>query len=148
MNVCTYVYTCVFVQYVHMYLYTIIYICMYLSLHLILIQVLLNVLFTVHAGIRGVTEQTTSGLYALQVMLKKRDLKVPSIVINNSVTKVTHKHIRTCYSVTQSVSEFFRDFFHLQCLSTTCNIVIVLYFHTYSLRLLFCSPVVVLPLAF
>ena len=92
-HVCMYVCVCAVCTYVFIYSY----ICMYVfvtAFDIELMQVLLDVLYyTVHAGIRGVTEQTTSGLYALQVMLKNRELKIPSIVINNSVTKVTHNHI-------------------------------------------------------
>ena len=107
MYVCIYLCVCAICTYV----FTIIYVCMYVFVTVFdieLIQVLLNVLLPVHAGIRGVTEQTTSGLYALQVMLKKRDLKVPSIVINNSVTKVTHKHVHAAVLliVCQNISIF------------------------------------------
>jgi adenosylhomocysteinase len=40
------------------------------------------------SGIRGVTEQTTSGVNALQIMFRKNELKLPAFIINNSVTVI------------------------------------------------------------
>ena len=39
-------------------------------------------------GIRGITEQTTTGSINLANMFKRGELKLPAIDINNSVTKV------------------------------------------------------------
>ncbi len=39
------------------------------------------------AGIRGITEETTTGVHALHKMLAKGTLKVPAINVNDSVTK-------------------------------------------------------------
>ena len=39
-------------------------------------------------GIRGISEETTTGVHNLYRMLKKGDLKIPAIDVNNSVTKV------------------------------------------------------------
>ena len=41
------------------------------------------------AGIRGVSEQTTTGVQVLQAMHREGRLRLPAIIINNSVTKVT-----------------------------------------------------------
>lgn len=41
------------------------------------------------AGIKGVSEETTTGVHNLYKMLKKGELKVPAINVNDSVTKVT-----------------------------------------------------------
>ncbi|CAA0105928.1 Adenosylhomocysteinase [Zhongshania aliphaticivorans] len=38
-------------------------------------------------GIHGITEETTTGVHRLQEMLKKGELKVPAINVNDSVTK-------------------------------------------------------------
>jgi len=38
-------------------------------------------------GIRGITEETTTGVHALHKMLAKGELKVPAINVNDSVTK-------------------------------------------------------------
>lgn len=40
-------------------------------------------------GIRGISEETTTGVHNLYRMLKKGELKIPAIDVNNSVTKVT-----------------------------------------------------------
>ena len=40
-------------------------------------------------GIKGITEETTTGVHNLHRRLKKGTLKVPAIDVNNSVTKVT-----------------------------------------------------------
>ena len=39
-------------------------------------------------GIRGITEETTTGVNKLYKMFKNSELKVPAIDVNNSVTKV------------------------------------------------------------
>lgn len=41
------------------------------------------------SGIRGLSEETTTGVHNLYKMMKKGDLKVPAINVNDSVTKVT-----------------------------------------------------------
>lgn len=41
-------------------------------------------------GIRGLTEETTTGVANLSKMLKKNELKVPAFNVNNSVTKVSY----------------------------------------------------------
>lgn len=41
------------------------------------------------SGIKGVSEETTTGVHNLYKMLKKGELKVPAINVNDSVTKVT-----------------------------------------------------------
>ena len=40
-------------------------------------------------GIRGITEETTTGVHNLYKMFKKGLLKAPAIDVNNSVTKVS-----------------------------------------------------------
>ena len=40
-------------------------------------------------GLKGITEETTTGVHNLHRRLKKGTLKVPAIDVNNSVTKVT-----------------------------------------------------------
>lgn len=40
-------------------------------------------------GVRGITEETTTGVNNLYRMFKKGGLKTPAINVNNSVTKVT-----------------------------------------------------------
>lgn len=44
-------------------------------------------------GIKGLSEETTTGVHNLYKMLKKGDLKVPAINVNDSVTKVTSSNI-------------------------------------------------------
>jgi adenosylhomocysteinase len=39
-------------------------------------------------GIRGVSEETTTGVHNLYRMLKEDKLKIPAINVNDSVTKV------------------------------------------------------------
>jgi len=39
-------------------------------------------------GIRGVSEETTTGVHNLYRMLKENKLKIPAINVNDSVTKV------------------------------------------------------------
>lgn len=39
-------------------------------------------------GIRGLSEETTTGVHNLYKMLKKGELKMPAINVNDSVTKV------------------------------------------------------------
>lgn len=41
------------------------------------------------SGIRGVSEETTTGVHNLYKMMKKGELKIPAINVNDSVTKVT-----------------------------------------------------------
>lgn len=41
------------------------------------------------SGIRGLSEETTTGVHNLYKMLKKGELKVPAINVNDSVTKVS-----------------------------------------------------------
>ena len=41
-----------------------------------------------HAGIRGITEETTTGVNNLYKMFRNNQLKAPAINVNNSVTKV------------------------------------------------------------
>ena len=43
----------------------------------------------VSPGIRGVSEETTTGVHNLYKMMKNGDLKIPAINVNDSVTKVT-----------------------------------------------------------
>lgn len=40
------------------------------------------------AGIKGISEETTTGVHSLYKMLKAGELKVPAINVNDSVTKV------------------------------------------------------------
>lgn len=40
------------------------------------------------SGIRGLSEETTTGVHNLYKMMKKGELKVPAINVNDSVTKV------------------------------------------------------------
>ncbi len=44
-------------------------------------------------GIRGITEETTTGVHNLYKMFKKGELKAPAIDVNNSVTKVYWRNI-------------------------------------------------------
>jgi adenosylhomocysteinase len=39
------------------------------------------------AGIKGISEETTTGVHYLYRMLKKGTLKIPAINVNDSVTK-------------------------------------------------------------
>lgn len=43
---------------------------------------------SVSTGIRGVSEETTTGVHNLYKMLQKGELKMPAINVNDSVTKV------------------------------------------------------------
>ena len=52
------------------------------------LQVRLSILHGV--GIRGLSEETTTGVHALEKMLKAGQLKVPAFNVNDSVTKVCH----------------------------------------------------------
>jgi len=53
---------------------------------------LTNLIHTKYAqyleGIRGVSEETTTGVHNLYRMLKENKLKIPAINVNDSVTKV------------------------------------------------------------
>lgn len=42
-------------------------------------------------GIRGLSEETTTGVHNLYKMMKSGDLKVPAINVNDSVTKVNKR---------------------------------------------------------
>ncbi|HEU4952417.1 MAG TPA: adenosylhomocysteinase [Holophagaceae bacterium] len=48
------------------------------------------------AGIRGVTEETTTGVHRLYEMAKKGDLKIPAINVNDSVTKSKFDNLYGC----------------------------------------------------
>jgi adenosylhomocysteinase len=48
------------------------------------------------AGIKGITEETTTGVHRLYEMAKKGDLKVPSINVNDSVTKSKFDNLYGC----------------------------------------------------
>jgi len=41
-------------------------------------------------GIKGLSEETTTGVHNLYKMLKNGTLKIPAINVNDSVTKVKH----------------------------------------------------------
>ena len=45
-----------------------------------------------YLGIRGLSEETTTGVHNLYKMMKKGDLKCPAINVNDSVTKVCFLH--------------------------------------------------------
>ncbi len=47
-------------------------------------------------NIKGITEETTTGVKALNMMLKKGDLKVPAINVNDSVTKSKFDNLYGC----------------------------------------------------
>ena len=42
-----------------------------------------------YVGVRGITEETTTGVSNLYRMFKQDELKSPAINVNNSVTKVS-----------------------------------------------------------
>ena len=44
-------------------------------------------------GIKGLSEETTTGVHNLYKMMAKGDLKVPAINVNDSVTKVFLAHL-------------------------------------------------------
>ncbi|TRY95307.1 hypothetical protein DNTS_009049 [Danionella cerebrum] len=48
------------------------------------------------AGIKGVSEETTTGVHNLYKMLKKGELKVPAINVNDSVTKSKFDNLYGC----------------------------------------------------
>ncbi|KAM4613445.1 adenosylhomocysteinase [Polymixia lowei] len=48
------------------------------------------------AGIRGLSEETTTGVHNLYKMLKKGDLKIPAINVNDSVTKSKFDNLYGC----------------------------------------------------
>lgn len=50
-------------------------------------------------GIRGITEETTTGVNKLYKMFKNGKLKAPAIDVNNSVTKVSVKHEPNDYAI-------------------------------------------------
>lgn len=43
-----------------------------------------------HTGIKGLSEETTTGVHNLYKMLQKGQLAVPAINVNDSVTKVAN----------------------------------------------------------
>ena len=47
-----------------------------------------------YLGIRGLSEETTTGVHNLYKMMKKGDLKCPAINVNDSVTKVCFLHYK------------------------------------------------------
>ncbi|XP_022614436.1 adenosylhomocysteinase [Seriola dumerili] len=47
-------------------------------------------------GIRGVSEETTTGVHNLYKMMKKGDLKIPAINVNDSVTKSKFDNLYGC----------------------------------------------------
>jgi adenosylhomocysteinase len=49
------------------------------------------------ASIRGITEETTSGLFELNKLHHKGELVAPSIVVNNSITKSKFDNIYGCH---------------------------------------------------
>jgi len=48
------------------------------------------------AGIKGITEETTTGVHRLYEMAKKGDLRVPAINVNDSVTKSKFDNLYGC----------------------------------------------------
>ncbi|MCE9604219.1 MAG: adenosylhomocysteinase [Planctomycetia bacterium] len=48
------------------------------------------------AGIKGLSEETTTGVHRLEQMLAKGELKLPSIDVNNSVTKSKFDNLYGC----------------------------------------------------
>ena len=46
--------------------------------------------------IKGITEETTTGVHALVKMLEKKTLKVPAINVNDSVTKSKFDNLYGC----------------------------------------------------
>lgn len=48
-------------------------------------------LFTFSTGIRGISEETTTGVHNLYKMKANGTLKVPAVNVNDSVTKVIQK---------------------------------------------------------
>ncbi|XP_060775130.1 adenosylhomocysteinase [Neoarius graeffei] len=51
---------------------------------------------TLLAGIKGLSEETTTGVHKLYKMLKKGELKVPAINVNDSVTKSKFDNLYGC----------------------------------------------------
>jgi adenosylhomocysteinase len=47
-------------------------------------------------GVRGISEETTTGVHRLYEMMKKGDLKVPAINVNDSVTKSKFDNLYGC----------------------------------------------------
>lgn len=60
-----------------------------------------NIFVVSLSGIKGISEETTTGVHNLYKMLKKGELKVPAINVNDSVTKVIfyYKHIISLHGV-------------------------------------------------
>src|SRR5690348_9836481 len=48
------------------------------------------------AGVRGISEETTTGVHRLYEMMKKGELKVPAINVNDSVTKSKFDNLYGC----------------------------------------------------
>ena len=55
-----------------------------------------------HADVRGLTEETTTGVHNLYRMFKNGELKIPAINVNDSVTKVFTNHSLTFSNVNNS----------------------------------------------
>jgi len=47
------------------------------------------IVYRVRADIKGVSEETTTGVHNLCKMMAKGELKIPAINVNDSVTKVS-----------------------------------------------------------
>jgi adenosylhomocysteinase len=58
-------------------------------------------------GIKGISEETTTGVHHLYRMLKKGTLKVPAINVNDSVTKSKFDNLCTFFqtNLTQTDAE-------------------------------------------
>ena len=50
------------------------------------------------SGIRGVSEETTTGVHNLYKMMAKGELKMPAINVNDSVTKVKSLNLLILFS--------------------------------------------------
>jgi adenosylhomocysteinase len=48
------------------------------------------------AGIKGVSEETTTGVHHLYTMFEKGELKIPAIIVNDSVTKSKFDNLYGC----------------------------------------------------
>lgn len=59
------------------------------NLHLLLNYLVTSVMiFTLLSEIKGISEETTTGVHNLYKLMEKKELKVPAINVNDSVTKV------------------------------------------------------------
>ena len=63
-------------------------VCIIIIIIIIIIKIIFILLFII-TGIKGLSEETTTGIANLVKMMKKGELKVPAFNVNNSVTKVT-----------------------------------------------------------